>query len=97
MKCHQKLFECYLKNIDINTYSLELQYYLFKVFAELAPQNLTIWNKCSKDYKLSYASFVLCNDILFDSIKEYSDQLQTNVRISDSFKDQNGLLNYAIY
>ena len=92
LKCHQKLFECYLKNIDINTYSLELQYYLFKVFAELAPQNLTIWNKCSKDYKLSYASFVLCNDILFDSIKEYSDQLQTNVRISDSFKDQNGLI-----
>lgn len=91
-KCNQMLFECYLRNIDINIYSLDLQYYLFKVCAELSPQILVIWNKASGDHKLTYASFVLCNDALYNLLKECSNNTQSNAKILEHFKTQNGLI-----
>ncbi|MCM1532886.1 MAG: SIR2 family protein [Ruminococcus flavefaciens] len=63
------LFENYLRSIDINRYSFQMQYYLFKVCAELRPGVLELWNRPSDDAKLSYAAFVLCDDILYDALK----------------------------
>lgn len=92
LKCNQKLFECYLRNIDINIYSFELQYYLFKVCAELCPQILMIWNKVSEDHKLPYAAFVLCNDILYDSLKKSSNNNQPKTELLEYFKAPDGLI-----
>lgn len=92
LKYHQELFECYLKSIDINIYSFELQYYMFKVCAEFAPQNLMNWNKPSKNYKLPYAAFVLCDDRLYDSIKECSNTSPASEQLLELFKNEHGLI-----
>lgn len=87
-KYNQKLFENYMKCIDINIYSLELQYYLFKVCAELCPKNLVIWINTSKDKKLSYAAFVLLNDNLYNLLKN----TQLHDEIVTQFKDENSVI-----
>lgn len=92
LKCNQELFECYLQSIDINKYSLDLQYYLFKACAELCPQILEIWNKSDGDKKLTYAAFVLCNDNLYTSLKECSKNAELRTEILNHFRTHNGLI-----
>lgn len=92
MECNTDLFESYLRNIEINTYSFQLQYYLFKVCAELCPSILKIWNKASEDSKLPYAAFVLCDDILYKAITESLNRNQLNMEIPKFFNEPDGLI-----
>lgn len=91
-KCHQDLWEIYLKSTDISMYSFELQYYLFKVSTEFAPTALTVWIKQDKDFKLSYAAFILCDDRIYDLMMEDTDSLQLNDHLIQYFKSEDSLI-----
>lgn len=66
IRINRELFISYLESIDINTYSLSFQYYLFKVCVEFCPEELILWHESSKDSKLLYAYFLLSNDKLYN-------------------------------
>lgn len=89
IKFNGQLFKNYLESIDINIYSLNFQYYLFKVCAELCPKGLRIWNSTSKDSKLLYASFLLENDKIYDLVRN-NNKLEAD--FLNHFKDKDGAL-----
>ena len=91
-KHNKELFKCYLQSIDVNRYSSKLQCYLFKVCADLCPKALEIWNEVGHDSKLSYAAFILCNDSLYNALKESLQNNQLDIKLFEKFNTQNGFL-----
>lgn len=86
------LFGNYLKNIDINMYSLDLQCYLLKVCAELCPEILIIWEDCEDNCELSYDAFILSDDALYNSLKTYLKENVIEAELLEQFKQKNGLM-----
>ncbi len=90
-KHNTDLFEDYLTNIDINTYSYYLQRYLFKVCFESNSHLISIWNKCNLKNELSYTAFILENDSLFYEFKNLSEEGMLSTDFLEKFKYINGL------
>lgn len=89
-KSNKNLFLNYLKNIDINNYSLELQNYLFKVCVELYPEIMTIWENC--DGNIAYTAFIISDDVLYNTLKLYTNEITLETEIIKNFSLQNGLI-----
>lgn len=86
------LFREYLHNVDINTLSVMLQRYIFKVCAELHPEDLINLGTSVKNSKLSYAAFILTDDLLYNSLKEYSKRQNSETKFLEPFTGKIGLI-----
>ncbi len=88
IRANRELFISYLESIDINTYSLSFQYYLFKVCAEFCPEKLILWHESSKDSKLLSAYFLLSNDKLYNLCKKtLIENVETDYELYFNSKD----------
>lgn len=89
---NNELFKSYLTNIDINTYSSSLQYYLFRTCAELAPDIFSVWEMNVQNDELSFAAFILGNDNLYELLKARSKEKVAKDELLIHFKNKNGLI-----
>ena len=91
-QCYRKnneLFFNYINQIDINTYSLELQKYLLKLSAELCPALLSKWE--DENNILSYSAFIFKSDILYKYLEEHLPKTHDNL-FGNYISSENGIL-----
>lgn len=91
-QCYRKnneLFFNYINQIDINTYSLELQKYLLKLNAELCPALLSKWE--DENNILSYSAFIFKSDILYKYLEEHLPKIHDNLFVN-YISSENGIL-----